>query len=351
MLFNRLVVVTLTAAGIGFATTVSLAFLGFGPNSMAIGAVATNVITGMGAWLARTDRKLLMPGFSEWRALLNWGGQSAAASVVTTISMDINDLVLGKVLGFAPVAMISRAQGLMNLFHRDIMAAIRNVAYPAFSRAHREGVAVEPRYIDSVTNITVIAWPFYGFVGLFSLEILRLMFGPQWDEAAPLVKIFCLAGAISATSSLILSAVLSIGRIDLVTKAELIFQPVRAALIVAAALIFESLLACAIAYLIAFVIHTPFMYFVKGRCLPNDFDALLPKLWLSFKVTVVTLLAPMLFSVQAGLGRQEPTSYWTLMLAVLVAGASWLAALIILKHPVTSDPLFIRLAKKLQLPV
>jgi len=351
MLFKRLAVVTLAAAGIGFATTISLAFLGFGPNSMAIGAVASAVATGMGAWLARTDRKLLLPGFSEWRALLNWGGQSAVTSVVTTISMDINDLVLGKVLGFGPVAMMSRAQGLMNLFHRDIMGAIRNVAYPAFSRAHRDRAPVEPRYIDSVTNITVIAWPFYGFVGLFSLEILRLMFGAQWDEAAPLVKIFCLAGAISATSNLILSAVLSIGRIDLVTKAELIFQPIRAALIVAAAIIFESLLACAIAYLISFAVHTPFLYFIKGRCILNNFAALLPNLWMSFKVTAVTLFVPLLCSLHAGVGRQEPASYWILMLSALTGGVCWLAALIILKHPVTSDPLFKRLANKLHLPI
>ena len=217
MLFQSLVYVTILATGAGLVITVMLADANFGANSMAIGALATNALTGIGAWIVRPDKGLVVPSLSEWRPVLRFGGQSSVASVVTTISMDINELALGKMLGFAQVAMISRAQGLMNLFHRDLMAAIRNVAYPAFSRAHREGRAMESLYVSSVGALTVFAWPFYGFVALFPLEILRLMFGPQWDEAAPLVRLFCIAGAIAALSSLVNSLIMAMGRVDLVT--------------------------------------------------------------------------------------------------------------------------------------
>ncbi|MEE4659136.1 MAG: oligosaccharide flippase family protein, partial [Halieaceae bacterium] len=160
MLFKRLAAVGVAAALTGFSVGVSLAYAGYGPNSMALGAVASNIVTGTLAWLVRTDRKLLLPSLSEWRVILKFGSQSSAASVVTTISTDINDLALGRILGFAPVAMISRAQGLMNLFHRDIMGAIRGVMFPAFAKAHREGQSVDAQYIRSVTNVTAFAWPF-----------------------------------------------------------------------------------------------------------------------------------------------------------------------------------------------
>jgi len=347
MAFNQLVKVNLVAASIGSATTIGLAYLGFGPNSMAIGAVVGNIVTGVSAWAARTDRKLLLPGFSEWRTLLNFGAQNSAASIVTTISMDINDLVLGKILGFTPVAMISRAKGLMNLFHQELMGAVRNVAFPAFARAHRDGESLESRHVFSVSTVTVIAWPFYGFTALFALEILRLMFGPQWDEAASLVPIFCLAGTVAATSNLVLPAILAVERIDLVTKFELIFQPFRAVLIVGAAMIFKSLLACAIAFLIAFMIYTPFVYTIKERCIPNDYHHLYKNLWASSKVTLFTLAFPTAFAVHLGLDRNTPTSPITLMTAAALSTVSWFIALIVFKHPVTADPLFRRFTTKL----
>jgi O-antigen/teichoic acid export membrane protein len=261
--------------------------------------------------------------------------------------MDINDLALGKILGFAPVAMISRAKGLMNLFHQEIMGAIRNVAFPAFARAHRDGESLESRHVFSVCVITVIAWPFYGFTAFFALEILRLMFGPQWDEAASLVSIFCLAGAVAATSNLVLTTVLAIGRIDLVTKSELIFQPCRAVLIMGAAIIFKSLIACAIAFLVAFVIYTPLVYAIKQRCIPNDYRNLYTNLWVSLKVTLITLAFPVVLAVHLGLDRSMPASPIILMTAAALSAVSWLIALIICKHPITADPLFRRFTSKL----
>ena len=271
MAFQRLAIVNLVAALSGAAVSVGLAYLDLGVISLAIGSVVVNVVTGIGAWLARPDRRLLLPAFSRWRRLLNFGAQSSLTGVVTTIAMDINDLAVGKIMGFEPVAILSRAQGLMQLFHRDLMAAIRNVAYPAYANAHRDGEPLEAIYIASVTNVTVVAWPFYGLVSLFSLELLRLMFGAQWDTAAPLVPVFCLAGAIAALFNLAPSQILAVGRIDLITKLELVFQPFRAVLIVLAALVFQTMEACAWALVLAFAIQLPMVYYTKGRCLPNDY--------------------------------------------------------------------------------
>lgn len=347
MLFKRIVMVNLTATVFALLVTISLAYNGFGPNSMAIGSVAGNVVTGIGAWIARDDRKLLLPGFSEWRAILNFGGQSSVANIVTSIAVDINDLAIGKVLGFGPVAVLSRAQSLMNMFSSNVTAALRRVAYPAFSKAHREGESLESRYIASVTAVTVIAWPFYGFGGLYSLELIRLLFGPQWDEAAALMPFFCIAGLFAASSNLILTAIMAVGRIDLVTKLELIFQPLRIVLIVSALIIWKTLTACAVAFLIAFIIQGPLFYAIKARCIPNDYRALLSNLWLSAKVTLGTLIGPLAIAIYAGIDRKEPVSLGMFGAAIALGLTGWLFSLIVFKHPISADPLFMRLTNKL----
>lgn len=342
LLFKRLAIIGVAASLTGSIVGISLAYIGFGPNSMAIGAVAANIVTGTLAWIARTDRKLLLPGLSEWRVMLKFGSQSSVASIASSLSMNVNDLALGRILGFAPVAMLSRAQGLMNIFHRDIMAAIRGVMYPAFAKAHRENESVDALYIRSVTNVTAFAWPFYGFAALYAHELIRLMFGTQWDEAAGLVPIFCLAGAFAATWNLLLNAVIAVGRIDLYTKAELVIQPLRALLIISAALMFKSLLACALAFLLAYALISPFLYWIKGKCIPTDYSALRNSLLVSAKLTILSLLP------SSALILLIPAQQDILQMVLLMGGtvcitcASWIAAIITLNHPLKSDPLFRR---------
>jgi O-antigen/teichoic acid export membrane protein len=343
MAFDRLIIVNTVAASTGFVITISLAYIGLGPISMAIASIATNIVTGIAAWLARTDRKLLLPGMSEWRTVLNFGGQSSVTAVVNTIATDINDLALGKILGFAPVAIISRAQGLMNLFHRDLMTAVHTVAFPAFAKAHRTGINLEKQYITSVTNVTVIAWPFYGFTSLYALELIRLLFGSQWDASVTLVSWFCLAGASAATCNLILKAMTAVGRIDLVMKAELLFQPIYALTVVLTAVVFQSVLSCAIAFAIVFTLHPPLLYAFKSRCIPNDYKSLFSQLWLSVKVSLVTLLIPFGMIIYVGFDRTEPMKITLLLISILLCALSWFFALMLFKHPITKDPLFQRL--------
>ncbi|MES2263029.1 MAG: oligosaccharide flippase family protein [Pseudomonadota bacterium] len=341
--FKKLAAVNLAATAAGAVASIGLVYLGFGVVSLAIGSVLVNAVTGIGAWLARSERRLLLPAFGEWRRVLSFGAQSSLSSVVTSVAMDINDLAVGKLMGFGPVAILSRAQGLMNLFHRDLMAAIRNVAYPAYARAHREGAPLEPIYITSVTHVTVLAWPFYGFLALFPQQILRLMFGPQWDAAAPLVPVFCLAGAIAASSSLAAALILAVGRVDLVTKVELAFQPFRAVLIVLAALLFKSTMACALALVAALLVQLPMVYYAKGRCVANDYPVLLRGLWQSGKVALACLAVPALLALLAAHWRGTPWATFAFAAAIIACIAGWLLALVRMHHPLAADPEFQRL--------
>jgi len=342
MQFGRLAVVTLSAAVFGFAVTITLALQGLGANGLAIGGVAGNLATGLGAWLARTPRRILMPGFREWRKVVGFGARTSAANIVTTVSMDINDLAVGRILGFAPVAMISRAQGLMNLFHRDLMTAIRNVAYPAYARTHREGGDLEAQHQFTVAAITVLAWPFYGFAALYALELLHLLFGPQWREAAPLVPWFCLAGSAAATCNLILPMLTARGRVDLATRADLVVQPIRALVLVVGVLLFQSMLSFAVLFALIFIAAVPYLYHIKAQAQPTDFPALFAKLRKSLAVTA-TCMTPPVFIAALIPANGTSGALAAMGLSAALCALTWVGAVIFFRHPITNDPLFRRM--------
>jgi O-antigen/teichoic acid export membrane protein len=342
MQFDRVAMVTLAASAVGVSVTIALAFMDYGPNSMAIGAVVGNLVTGVGAWIARSGRNVLRPSLSEWRAVVKFGGQSSLTGIVTSISMDANDLVVGKVLGFHPVAILSRAQGLMNLFHRDLMAAVRGVALPAYAAAHRHSEDVEVQHARSMAIVTVFAWPFYGLVSLYSLEVLRLLFGPQWDEAATLVPIYCIAGAISAVTALVPTLLLALGRIDLVTRAEMLLQPSRFVLIALAAIVFRSVEACALAYLVITFATLPVFLRAKQLAIKRTSLELHYYLLPSLGVTIVALLPAILHVGLSGFGRTEPLALQLVILSCTLAVFGWVGAALWLNHPIAKEPLFLR---------
>lgn len=332
MNFKTVMRLNLSGALLSTLATIAMAWAGMGAYALAIGAVLNNAIIGVGLLLVGAASRLLWPTLRTWREILKFGGPVTFANVITSITMDVNDLVVGKVMGFHAVATVSRAQGLMNLFHRDFMNAVRNVAYPAFSKSHRNQEDVDEKFIASVTNVTAIAWTFYGFAGLFPLEVLRLMFGPQWDMSAPLVPLFCIAGAASAVVSLIPTALLATGNSTQVASGELIIQPIRAATLCALVFYYRDLQLFATGYMAVMLFSVPYWFIIKQRCLPTGFrelgrglgrNLLVAGISLAPSAAVIVLLRP------AGQALPYPL-FFGCAFATCIA---WGLSLWVLRHP------------------
>lgn len=342
MRFDQLMRVNVAAATVGTFTTLGLAWGGAGSASLAWGEIGSSLTIAIGVSLAGAWRRLTKPQLRRWREILSFGGPVTAANVVTSVSMDINDLAVGKLLNFTQVAIASRAQGLMNLFHRDIMNTVRAVAYPAYAKANREGAALEQSYVKSLGACSAVAWPFYGFVGMFSLEVLRLMFGSQWDASAPLVPIYCLAGAISVLNSLVPTVMLAAGHSKLVALADLIIQPVKALVLIGVLWQWRALEPLAWGFLGMAAAAVPYFYAFKQRCLPSDFRAIGRELARNALLALFCLLP----AAVAAAWLRPPGTALALPQWLACAGLTcllWLVGLRLLGHPLYNELLgFIR---------
>lgn len=341
MLFKAVATASLAGGLLGFLVTLALAYKGYGSNSLAIGMVASNVAMGYVAWRSRADRGILSPSFSHWRRILRFGGLNSLSSVVGAISIDINDLAIGKILGLAPVAQISRAQGLMNMFHRDIMSAVRGVAYPAFAQSYRDGSDLEAQHTNAMAIVIAFAWPFYAFVAAFSQDLVMIMYGAQWISSASLVPWFCLAGAVAAPCGLITPWLMAQGRIDIVTKIELFAQPLRAFALVSVVILTRSVDTFAIAFAAVFALLAPFYFYMKGRVGTTHISPLMRVLLISFIVSAGCMVMPLTIRafVANSAGMSGPLAT-TISAAFCIA--SWIGMLFLMNHPLIREPLFIR---------
>lgn len=345
--FDKLFWLNMSAAVAGTVTAIAMAVLGFGYLSLVWSSIVSAAVFCLGGAVYRRSEFFLKPSLIEWRSIFSFGSRVTLTNALTQVAININDLVVGRVLGLASLAMLNRALSVMNLFHREIMGALRNVAYPAFARASREGQDIDQLHTRSVTAITAVAWPFYGLMALYPFEVLRFLFGAQWDSAAPFVPYYCLAGAVAAGWSLIPQMLMAVGRVDVSTRIELIIQFMRIGGIFACAIFFAEELPFVLTLLIIYLASWPIMYWMKQRALRTNWSPYLGGAVVSGKLALIALSLPLIVKVILVMQHISVSEFVLLPLLGAVTAAAWVFGLRYLDHPLLHDPLVPARVRKL----
>jgi O-antigen/teichoic acid export membrane protein len=190
--FRKIYAVQTISGLVSAITSVSLAYLGHGFMSLAWGTVANVACQNIILALLRPGDSWVMPNLKEARIVLRYGTMFVASRAIETLTRNAHEFIIAKQFGFGSVGQFSRAIGLIELFYTNVTSAIQRVATPAFASDHRAGASLVSAYARGTAIFTCIAWPFFGFVALMSSDIIRVLFGPQWDAAAPLATILAL---------------------------------------------------------------------------------------------------------------------------------------------------------------
>ncbi|MBI5331508.1 MAG: oligosaccharide flippase family protein [Betaproteobacteria bacterium] len=214
MQFQRIAAIQVTSTTAHLALAVFLAWSGFSYTSLAWGAVAGNLLR-LILILASGPRDLPSRlGLSGLRRVFSFGAFSGSASLLQEVARGLPDVVLGRLMGMAPVAYFSRATGLIDLFNRLIVQAVGYVALPHFSARLREGKEMTQHFLLAVTHLTGLGWPFFVFLSYSAAPVVLLLYGNQWGASVPLVSILCLAEMLLTPFCLLEQLLISHGRAD-----------------------------------------------------------------------------------------------------------------------------------------
>jgi len=333
MKFGALFKINLAANLARFTTGVGLAWQGVGVMSLAWASVAGVVVTLLMTLFFRPDWRLWLPSFKEVRRVASFGFKASAAGIVAELGTSATDLIIGRMLGFAPVGLFSRAQGVMFLFHRQIMGAVRGVAFPAMAVKTRAGDDLRAFYLRGMTYVTGLAWPFYALLALMAFPVVRIMFGDQWDAAIPLVRILALAGVIGTLFSFSSSLMMARGNVGAILRLEIVIQISRVILLLLASLYSLEAVAWSVCgtYLVAAVANNWMLHRLIALSMRDLFRALVP----SAVVTGFSVIAPVLTVLFLDVEGED--MFLSLALASAGAGLGWLLAIHVTNHPIKGE--------------
>lgn len=235
MRFGAIFAINLSQCAAQLLCAVTLALHGWGYLSLACGAVAGAIATLLATVCCRPRGLPWLPARSGMRAIVSFGTVSSAGTLIDEAGVAAPDLIIGKVTGIAEVGIYGKAMGVINVFNQLVTAAVSPVIFPLYSAQARDGRDLRQAYLTTVSYMTALAWPFFAGVALFAQPLLRLLYGPQWDEAVPLIRVICLGSAVYSLFSMARYLFVAMGQVKAQARLDALAVPVRVAAVLAAA--------------------------------------------------------------------------------------------------------------------
>jgi len=211
MRFKPVALMRAVSAIAGAVVSVTLAWKGAGPISLALGTLASTVASALLAVILRPRGFPWLPGVSEIRNVLHFGSRITGSSVLEAVSNSAPELLLGKLQSLTAVGLYSRANGLVTMYQRLFIDAVATVCVPWFASQQRERGAIAEPFAKAVEYISVLGWSFCLVVLFLAHPMVRVLYGDQWDGAVSMVRLMSLAMMFSVPSMLCTVALMSSG--------------------------------------------------------------------------------------------------------------------------------------------
>ena len=328
--FDRLAIIRFSSNLIGSATSIILAWNGYGPISLAYGSLLTVLATALVATFYRPKHFPWLPGIREIRRVLGFGLSISGFTFANIAYLSVPELLLGYIQGMHATGLYGRAQGLVQLCERLIMDSVHSVALPAFTKLQKEKQELGGAFIYSVSMISVLGWTLLSYFAIMAYPIIILLYGDQWKDSVDLARLLCVAMCFRLIIALCPSMLIAAGRRWIVLLLATLNLLIQAALcLVGATLGLEEL---GMAVLAASAILTLFWLYVAHTIVGFSRRSFLASQWRSFLVTAVSMVAPVVTILIFGI---RPTE---IFLPLLISGvgmaAGFLLAVSQLQHPI-----------------
>lgn len=283
--FAQLSIITLAAASVAGVIAIVMALTGFGVWSLAVQTVLRSIIITALFWKLSDWRPSFVFDWAVIKDMLGFGTNLLGTQVLTYWTRNIDNLLIGKFLGTIELGIYDRAYSIMLFPLANVTQAIVNVLFPSFSLINEDKLKIKQFYLKVVRLIALVTFPMMLIIFVTTESFILAVFGPQWIEVIPILKILCLLGVNQSITTLNGSIYLSQGRADLQLRVGTVL---RINLILGIIIGLQwGIIGVAVGYAIASLINFyPGIYF-SGRLIGLTFSELLQNLALVFICAVV----------------------------------------------------------------
>jgi O-antigen/teichoic acid export membrane protein len=190
--------------------------------ALMIGLVAGNLTNVVMSYWIHPFRPKFRFQLGQARQLSHYGRWIFLNEVLYFLSYRGDNLIVGKFLGPATLGVYMIAYSISEVITVEISRLINDVAFPTYSRLQGELARIRSAFALASQLLMSIAFPMAIVLCLLARPLLDFMFDERWLEAATVLPVLALAGALRAAVANASAVYRAVGRPDLSFKSSLV---------------------------------------------------------------------------------------------------------------------------------
>jgi PST family polysaccharide transporter len=171
------------------------------------------------------------------REVLSYGGFLAAERVLNDLSRNIQLTVIGRLFGTVDAGLYYRADTIAQMPQRRVLSPLSAAFIPALSRLQDDAVALRAMLRRQISRSNLIVVPLGAVLTGLADVFVRILLGPDWMEATPILALFGVFVATAAAQSCMAWTLVSVGA----SRALFLFRLINTPMILACVLVAASL--------------------------------------------------------------------------------------------------------------
>ena len=211
MAFRSMEAASIASVLCGAAVGIAVAVTGGGAWAIIIQQVTISIVDLALLWLASGWCPRFRFSMGSARNIVRFSGSLTAAGLFSYVQKNVDNILVGRVLGAGPLGIYSVAYNLMLNPANRIAGPIYMTLFPIFSRMQDDDERIALIWLRTVRLTAAVVVP--GMVGLVILapEFVLVVLGAKWEAMVPVIQILACGGIVYALNTITYGVLLAKG--------------------------------------------------------------------------------------------------------------------------------------------
>ena len=202
--------------------SIGLAYLGYGVWSLVFGQIAGAVVSVILVWIVLPWRPRLTLDRGLAGSLVKFGTTVTLIDIITQITDNFDYVIVGRFFGLVPLSIYTLAYRLPEMLLIGNLWVMGGVVFPAFSSIQDRPEDLRRGFLASVRIVELFAVPICLGLLIAADPIVRVVFGDQWLEAIPVLRVLALYAWVYSLGYHVGGLYKAIGRPDILLRLSLL---------------------------------------------------------------------------------------------------------------------------------
>lgn len=263
--FSRMSALAIIPQALAAVLGVSMAVGGAGVWALVLPGLVAGVCSAIWSCAMVWPQVWSPPRLRGLKSLIGESGSLIGFQALNYGARQGDNLIVGRLLGPVQLGVYAFAYGQLTRPLSLITGTVSNALVPAIGHAAGDPDRLGRGVTRAVCLTARVAGPVFVGGALLSDRIVHQLFGPRWDAALPLVRVFLLLALPQALAALLGSAWVAVGASRVLFLWQLAVTPIFLAVFLAAGYLGGSALAVGVAYAAASTTLLPAVFLVSRR--------------------------------------------------------------------------------------